>query len=49
MVFDIQKQSYLGKFVGHSAAVNKLKWSPDEKQIVSVSEDASLCIWNFFN
>lgn len=42
-------KNYLGKYLGHSAGVNKLKWSPDEKQIVSVSLDGSICIWNFFS
>lgn len=48
MVFDIHSEAYLGKCIGHSSSVNKLKWSHDEKQIVSVGADASLCIWNFF-
>lgn len=48
MVFDIHNEAYLGKCIGHSSSVNKLKWSYDEKQIVSVGADASLCIWNFF-
>lgn len=36
------------KGVGHSGPITKLKWTPDEKQIVTVSTDASICIWNFY-
>jgi len=40
--------TFLGKGLGHSAPVTKLKWTPDEKQIVSVSADASISVWNYF-
>lgn len=39
---------FLGKGLGHSGPVTKLKWSPDEKQIISVSTDSSISIWNFY-
>lgn len=38
----------LTKGVGHSGPITKLKWTPDEKQIVTVSTDASICVWNFY-
>ena len=34
--------------VCHTSAVNKVQWSPDEKQLVSVGEDCSICVWNFY-
>ena len=40
--------SFLGKGLGHSGAVQKIQWSPDEKQIVSVSADSSISVWNFY-
>lgn len=40
--------TFLGKGLGHSAPVNKIAWSPDEKQIVSVSADSSIAVWNFY-
>lgn len=40
---------YLGKGLGHSAQVLKVSWSPDEKQIISVSADNSISVWNFFS
>jgi WD40 repeat protein len=40
--------TFIGKGLGHSAPVSKISWSPDEKQLVSVSADCSISIWNFF-
>ena len=36
----------LGK--GHSACVIALSWTPDERQIITGSEDTCMCVWNFF-
>lgn len=33
---------------GHSDAVQELKWSPDEKQLISVGDDTCICVWNFY-
>lgn len=38
----------VGKGIGHSGPITKIKWTPDEKQIISVSTDNSICIWNFY-
>lgn len=46
--FKTQGLEFIGKSQGHSLPINKLKWSPDDKQIVSVSQDNSICIWNFY-
>ena len=40
--------TFLGKGLGHSGPVQKVQWSPDEKQIVSVSADCSISVWNFY-
>ena len=40
--------TFLGKGLGHSAPVKQISWSPDEKQIISVSADQSISVWNFF-
>ena len=32
----------------HSAIVQSVQWSPDERQLVSIGVDACICIWNFF-
>ncbi len=39
---------FVGKSRGHSLELIKLNWSPDDKQIVSVSKDGSICVWNFY-
>lgn len=48
ILYDVASTKCLGRFLGHSIGVSKLKWTPDEKQIISVSFDYSLCVWNFF-
>ena len=40
--------NFIGKGLGHSGPVTKLKWSPDERQIISVSTDSSISVWNFY-
>ncbi len=34
--------------VGHSGVIHHVAWSPDERQVISVGDDACICIWNFF-
>ena len=33
---------------GHSGAVRKVRWAPDDRQIVSVGQDGLVCVWNVF-
>jgi WD40 repeat protein len=33
---------------GHSEDVAALRWSPDEKQVLSVGDDCCICVWNFY-
>ena len=40
--------TFAAKGVGHSAPVTAVKWTPDEKQLISGSVDASVSIWNYF-
>jgi WD40 repeat protein len=28
--------------------VASLRWSPDERQVVSVGDDGCVCVWNFY-
>jgi WD40 repeat protein len=39
---------FMSKGLGHSGPVTKIKWSPDERQIISVSTDSSISVWNFY-
>ena len=34
--------------MGHSGDVNSVKFSPDDKQLVSVGEDGNIFVWNVF-
>ena len=33
---------------GHFTRFVDVSWAPDEKQIVSVADNCSMCVWNFF-
>mmetsp|Transcript_37635 Transcript_37635/g.49584 ORF Transcript_37635/g.49584 Transcript_37635/m.49584 type:complete len:699 (-) Transcript_37635:494-2590(-) len=33
---------------GHSDTIKYVTWSPDERQIISVGDDCSICVWNFY-
>ena len=46
-LFSLQKYEFMGKSQGNS--INNLKWIPDDKQIVFISVDSSICIWNVYN
>jgi len=48
LIFEMATKKFRGKFDGHSGPVTSLRFTPDERQIISVSADASMCIWNFF-
>ena len=47
-LFKLPECQFISKSQGHSREINRLQWSPDDKQIVSVSSDSSLCIWNVY-
>ena len=47
-ILDLNKFTFIGKGLGHSGPVTKLKWSNDEKQLISVSSDSSISVWNFY-
>jgi len=46
--FELPGFEFIGKSNGHSTGINQLNWSPDDKQLVSVGSDNSICIWNFY-
>ena len=46
--FKMNGFEFIGKSRGHSMELISLKWSPDDKQVVSVSRDGSVCVWNFY-
>lgn len=44
----LDKPLLIGEGEGHFTSVIDLSWAPDEKQLVSVAENASMCVWNFY-
>merc|ERR1719421_186854 len=47
-LFDLQTCEQIQALEGHSKAVVRMAWSPDQKQLVTVSQDSCLAVWNFF-
>eukprot|EP00744_Colponema_vietnamica_P009814 GILI01013927.1.p1 GENE.GILI01013927.1~~GILI01013927.1.p1 ORF type:complete len:623 (+),score=120.64 GILI01013927.1:91-1959(+) len=47
-LYDLSTGAVSAIGVGHSAAIRRLEWSPDEKQLVSVGSDCCVCVWNFY-
>ena len=47
-LFKLPECEFISKSQGHSRQINNLNWSPDDKQIVSISNDSSICIWNVY-
>jgi WD40 repeat protein len=48
IIFKLPEFEYIGRSIGHSKELSCLKWSPDDKQIISLSSDNSVCIWNIY-
>lgn len=47
-VLTIQTNEVVGIGQGHSDAITKIRWTPDEKQIVTVGDDSCICVWNLY-
>jgi WD40 repeat protein len=47
-LWDIKTLELLAVGEGHSGFVNDLKFSPDDRQIVSVGEDGNVFVWNCY-
>mmetsp|Transcript_30075 Transcript_30075/g.65597 ORF Transcript_30075/g.65597 Transcript_30075/m.65597 type:complete len:622 (+) Transcript_30075:180-2045(+) len=47
-IYDLVSCSCIQECGGHSGAVARVRWSPDQKQIVSAGKDGCVIIWNFF-
>ncbi|KAH7825882.1 putative WD40 repeat protein [Monocercomonoides exilis] len=42
------KGSLIGEFHGHSASINAIGFTPDDKQLISVGDDGNCLIWNVY-
>jgi len=47
-IYDLKTCACIQECDGHSNAVVRVRWSPDQKQIVSAGRDGCLIVWNFF-
>lgn len=47
-VFNVQEARIVSIGYGHSAPLCAVRWSPDEKQLVTGAEDCAMCVWNFY-
>lgn len=47
-LWDIRAGRPVSECVGHSGAVNKVAWSPDDRQLASVGSDGALMLWNVY-
>lgn len=48
-LWDYDSATLLASGKGHSGVIVGIKFSSDDKQVVSVGEDGSIFIWNVFN
>lgn len=47
-LFDYRTKKMISKGAGHSNRINKVRFTPDDKQLVSVGDDGMIFIWNLF-
>ena len=47
-LWDLNTFALLSECSGHSNTINSLKFTPDDKQIVSGGEDGSIFLWCIF-
>lgn len=44
-LWDLSSGKALGAFAGHTATVNKTRFSPDDNQLASVADDGTMVLW----
>eukprot|EP00442_Polarella_glacialis_P000386 CAMPEP_0115057730 /NCGR_PEP_ID=MMETSP0227-20121206/5933_1 /TAXON_ID=89957 /ORGANISM="Polarella glacialis, Strain CCMP 1383" /LENGTH=617 /DNA_ID=CAMNT_0002442591 /DNA_START=85 /DNA_END=1938 /DNA_ORIENTATION=- len=47
-IYDLVSCVCIQECEGHSSGVTQVRWSPDQKQIVSAGKDGCVIVWNFF-
>jgi|TARA_B110000902_G_scaffold202007_1_gene229401 WD40 repeat protein len=47
-VYRVADGSLCASVEAHFAAMTSVRWSPDERQLISGAENCSLASWNFF-
>lgn len=38
----------VGEYQGHSGTINHVRFSPDDRQIISVGDDGITLVWNLY-
>ncbi|MNF00549.1 WD domain, G-beta repeat [compost metagenome] len=46
--FEVESGKKLAVGKGHSGVINRIQFSPDSKQLVSVGDDGCVFVWNVF-
>lgn len=47
-IYDLVSCGCIQECGGHSEGIAKVRWSPDQKQIVTAGKDGCVIVWNFF-
>lgn len=47
-IYDLATCSCVQECEGHSGGVTRVRWSPDQKQIITAGKDGCVVVWNFF-
>jgi len=47
-IYDLAACACVQQCEGHSGGVTRVRWSPDQKQIVTAGKDGCVIVWNFF-
>jgi WD40 repeat protein len=47
-IYDLVDCTLIQECEGHLGSINKVRWSPDQKQIITAGKDGCVIIWNFF-
>jgi WD40 repeat protein len=47
-IYDFASGSFVTECRAHSNAITSVKFSPDDKQIISTGRDGLIIVWNFF-
>ncbi|OLP80388.1 Notchless protein-like [Symbiodinium microadriaticum] len=47
-IYDLLSCQCIQECDGHSGGLSQVRWSPDQKQIISAGKDGCIIVWNFF-
>jgi len=47
-IYDLASCACIQECEGHAGGVTQVRWSPDQKQILSAGKDGCIIVWNFF-